>query len=199
MTGSTRLYLTRSHRCGHTIITAIGTIDRHTVPQLRSMLLAALARDGPYAVLDLSAVDHLDDVGVDALRRTARRAAALGGHFQLAAPHPAITTTIREAGLPWCMRITHTVPDALAHHRDDQHDHPDDTDPEPEPPTPDAPDPYVPASPDADTETATNAASADTTIDKPTLRSRGRNLDPLPPDGVTEGGEGDDDRPQQHR
>lgn len=108
-----RLSLVRRRMRGHSVITAVGSIDRHTVPQLRSTLLQTLTRHGPHVVLDLSAVDHLDDVGADALRRTARRATALGGHLRLVVPHGSVTQAVHDAGLPWCMRVTGTLADAL--------------------------------------------------------------------------------------
>lgn len=99
MSTSSRLCLTVSHAHGHTVVTAVGSIDTGTVMQLRSMLLQTLIRDGPYAVLDLAAVDDIDDAGFDALRRTADRAAMLGGHFRLAAPQPAIAGKLNQTGL----------------------------------------------------------------------------------------------------
>lgn len=99
MSTRSELGLTRSRIRGHTVITATGSIDTSTVIQLRSMLLQALVRDGPYAVLDLAAVGEIDDAGFDALRRTADRAAMLGGHFRLAAARPALAHTLHQTCL----------------------------------------------------------------------------------------------------
>lgn len=95
----TALHLRRDHRHGHTVVSAVGTIDRTTALQLRSVLLEAIGRDGPYVVLDLAGVDYIDEIGLDALQRTAARAGLLGGHFRLAAPQPAIATRLHDAGL----------------------------------------------------------------------------------------------------
>lgn len=95
----TALHLRRERRRGHTVVSAVGTIDRTTALQLRSMLLEALGRDGPYVVLDLDGVDYIDEIGLNALQRTAARAGTLGGHFRLAAPRPAIATRLHDAGL----------------------------------------------------------------------------------------------------
>lgn len=95
----TALHLRRHRRHGHTVVSAAGTIDRTTALQLRSMLLEAIGRDGPYVVLDLAGVDHIDDIGLGALKRTAARAEALGGHFRLAAPQPAIASRLHDVGL----------------------------------------------------------------------------------------------------
>jgi anti-sigma B factor antagonist len=95
----TALHLRRHSEHGHTVVAAAGTIDRTTALQLRSMLLEAIGRDGPYVVLDLTGVEFIDEIGLDALQRTAARAGALGGHFRLAAPRPAIAARLRDAGL----------------------------------------------------------------------------------------------------
>ncbi|MBO0891493.1 MAG: STAS domain-containing protein [Acidothermales bacterium] len=81
------------------MVSAVGTIDRTASVQLRSMLLEAIGRDGPYVVLDLAGVDHIDEIGLDALQRTDARPGALGGHFRLAAPQPAIAARLHDAGL----------------------------------------------------------------------------------------------------
>lgn len=104
----TALHLRRHSEHGHTVVTAAGTIDRTTALQLRSMLLQAIGRDGPYVVLDLNGVDFIDEIGLDALQRTAARAGALGGHFRLAAPRPAIAARLRDAGLDRTLGIYRT-------------------------------------------------------------------------------------------
>lgn len=86
-------------RHGIVVVTVHGVIDQTTVTQLRDALLAALAQRGPDTVLDLGGVDHIDAIGVDALRRTAVRVTVLGGHLHLARASPALTKTLRDSGL----------------------------------------------------------------------------------------------------
>lgn len=99
MRRTARLHLRRHRERGHTVVTATGTIDRTTALQLRSMLLQAIGREGPYVVLDLAGVDHIDEIGLDALLRTAARAVALGGHFRLAAPSAPVAARLHDMGL----------------------------------------------------------------------------------------------------
>lgn len=75
------LDLARHNEC--VVIMAVGTIDRTTVTKLRGMLLAALVRETRSPLLDLTGVDRIDQVGLEALHRTASRARALGGRLRL--------------------------------------------------------------------------------------------------------------------
>src|SRR3954454_5433391 len=94
-----RLYLGCRRRCGHTVVTAVGTIAETTVIELRTVLLRALARHERSLLLDLAGVDHIDDAGLDALRRTAARAHLLGGQLRLVAPSPTVAERLCTSGL----------------------------------------------------------------------------------------------------
>lgn len=94
-----RLYLACRNRGGHAVVTAIGSITADTVIQLRTSLLQMLARRQRNLVLDLSGVDHIDDTGLDALRRTAARAQLVGGQLRLVAPSPRIAERLRNSSL----------------------------------------------------------------------------------------------------
>lgn len=108
-----RLYLGRRRRGGHTVITAVGTIAQTTVIQLRTVLLQALARRDRSLLLDLAGVDHIDDAGLDALRRTAARAHLLGGQLRLVAPAPGVAARLRSSGLHHRVPVDATLTAAL--------------------------------------------------------------------------------------
>lgn len=108
-----RLYLT-SRRCkGHTVITVVGTIAQATVIQLRTLLLQALGRQERSLLVDLAGVDHIDDAGLDALRRTAARARLLGGRLRLVAPSPAVAERLRGSDLRRHVAVDATLTGAL--------------------------------------------------------------------------------------
>lgn len=111
--GTTNLNLTRRVHGDHVVVTAVGAITRHTVIQLRTVLLQTLARHNPHLILDVSAVEDVDDVGVDALRRTGDRAKLLGGRLRLAGPTRAMTRQLRDTGAAWSVSTHATVRAAL--------------------------------------------------------------------------------------
>lgn len=108
-----RLYLARRRRKGHTVVTAVGTITRATVIQLRTLLLRALARHEHSLLLDLSGVDDIDDAGLDALRRTAARTHLVGGQLRLVAPSPAVAERLRTSDLRRHLAVDATLAGAL--------------------------------------------------------------------------------------
>lgn len=99
MHATSALHLASRRRKGHTVVTAVGTIDRATVIQLRTLLLRALGRREGGLLLDLSGVDHIDEAGLDALRRTAARARLVGGQLRLVAPSPSVAERLRGSDL----------------------------------------------------------------------------------------------------
>ncbi|MBO0829506.1 MAG: STAS domain-containing protein [Streptosporangiales bacterium] len=113
MSTTPRLYLASRRRDGHTLVTAVGTIARATVMQLRTILLQALARDERSLLLDLAGVDHIDDTGLDALRRTAARARLVGGELRLVAPSPAVAERVRTSDLRRHVAVDVTLAGAL--------------------------------------------------------------------------------------
>lgn len=108
-----RLYLDHRRRQGHSVITAVGTITRPTVLQLRTALLQALARHERRLLLDVAGVDRIDDAGLDALRRTATRARLLGGELRLVAPSPELVERLRSSGLDRRLPVSGTLAGAL--------------------------------------------------------------------------------------
>lgn len=110
---TSKLHLIRRLHGNHAIVTAVGAITRHTVIQLRTVLLQALARYNPHLILDVSAVDDIDDAGADALRRTGDRAHLLGGQLRLVAPNQKITRRLRDTGAAWSLSTHPTVQTAL--------------------------------------------------------------------------------------
>lgn len=110
MPATPALSLTSRRRKGQTVITAVGSIAQATVIQLRTLLLQLLCRQDGSLLLDLSGVEHIDDAGVDALRRTAARAHLVGGQLRLVAPSPGVAERLRGSDL----RAHMTVDTALA-------------------------------------------------------------------------------------
>lgn len=108
-----RLYLARRRRGGHTVVTAVGTIANSTVIQLRTVLLQALARGERSLLLDLAGVDHIDEAGLDALRRTAARAHLLGGQLRLVAPTLSVAERLRASDLRRYVAVDATLARAL--------------------------------------------------------------------------------------
>lgn len=113
MSTTPRLYVARRRRGEHTVFTAVGTIAKATVIELRSMLLQALARHERSLLLDLAGVDHIDDAGLDALRRTAARAHLIGGQLRLVAPSPAVAERLRTSELRRHVAVDTTLVGAL--------------------------------------------------------------------------------------
>lgn len=90
MSDRDKLYLARSNRGQHTVVTAIGAVTEATVINLRTVMWQAIARYGPRLVLDLSGVDRLDETGA-ALRRLGERAGLLGAaDLRLLGPPPGL-------------------------------------------------------------------------------------------------------------
>lgn len=113
MSEQPRLYLASRRRKGHRLVTAVGTIAQATVIELRTLLLQTLARQERSLLLDLSGVDHIDDAGLDALRRTAARAHLVGGQLRLFAPSPPVAERLRGSDLRRYVAVDSTLAGAL--------------------------------------------------------------------------------------
>lgn len=111
---SDRLFVGHRRRGGRPVITAAGVLTRATAMQLRTALLEALQRVGPRLILDVSELARIDEVGLDALRRTAARARLEGGELYLAAPSRPVAARLRSSGLAWQLSLHRSLADAIA-------------------------------------------------------------------------------------
>lgn len=114
MPAPSALHLATHRRNGHTVVSAVGTIDQATVIQLRTLLLQALGRPEGSLLLDLTGVDHIDEAGLDAIRRTAARARLVGGQLRLVAPSRAIAQRLRGSDLHRHVPVDDALSGALA-------------------------------------------------------------------------------------
>jgi len=80
---------TLDEREGETIVRVAGDLDATGAPALRSQLVETMESATHRVVLDLSAVDFLDSLGLSMLVAAHRRAHELGIDFVLASPSPA--------------------------------------------------------------------------------------------------------------
>jgi anti-sigma B factor antagonist len=91
-----------------------GELDIACAAALREQLLGLLRLGSGRLVIDLSGVSYCDASGLSVLVVTGRRAELLGGLLMLAAPPPAIASTLRAMGLHRRFGIFATVQAATA-------------------------------------------------------------------------------------
>jgi anti-sigma B factor antagonist len=111
------------HRAGQVALHVNGTLDLATAPAFRQAAVRALADldigDGPpRVVVDLTACDHLDSVGVGLVLGVFKRVRARDGALTVVCPEPRVRLVLELTGvdrlLPVVDRLTDAMPTAAA-------------------------------------------------------------------------------------
>lgn len=82
-----------------TIVVVRGELDLATVPQFRSASIEAASAGPAQVVVDLTAVDFVDSVGVGALLGLRRRALAAGGSLTIVCDEPRVRQVLDLTGI----------------------------------------------------------------------------------------------------
>jgi anti-sigma B factor antagonist len=96
------------------VVTVTGELDIATVPQVRRILNAALARGVRRVVIDLRPLFFLDSIAVAALLRVAGELGDEGRLAVVVAPDSYIRMLFEIAGLPQCLDVVDTREAAVA-------------------------------------------------------------------------------------
>lgn len=103
-----------SQRDGWSVISVIGDLDLASAPQLRSEVVGLVARGVTAIVLDLSAVEFCDSVGLGVLLGAQKRLRSRDGTVRLAACSEPVLRLLELTRLDLAMPPFATVEDALA-------------------------------------------------------------------------------------
>jgi len=99
---------------GFLVAALSGRLDGTRAPAVREQLLRLLRPAASRLVLDLTLVSDIDAAGLAVLVGTERRARLLGGSLRLAAAGPAVSMTVRAAGLDRLLSSFPTVQAAVS-------------------------------------------------------------------------------------
>lgn len=100
-------------REGWTVITATGQLDIATAPDLHQRLAGAQVGEGSAVVLDLDAVEFVDDLGLGVLLAAVKRARQSDGRFVVVATRPPVTELLELTGLDRVLDRAGDVDEAL--------------------------------------------------------------------------------------
>jgi anti-sigma B factor antagonist len=75
---------------GTAVVAVFGEVDLATAPELKAVLLAAVASGATNIVLDLSGTDFLDSTGLGAVVTAYKRVRAHDGHMRVVVGNPRV-------------------------------------------------------------------------------------------------------------
>lgn len=97
-----------------TVLRVSGDLDLATAPQLRTTAVGLVAEGRHHLVLDLTAVDFVDSLGLGVLIGIVRRARAQGGDARLVSTRPHLQRTFALVGLDGAVPLHADVDAAVA-------------------------------------------------------------------------------------
>lgn len=104
----------RSERGDWLVLTALGDLDLAGAPQLRSVVVNAVAEGHRRVVLDLSPVDYLDSSGLGAVVAALKRVRSNDGELEVVCDEPRVRRVFEMCGLDRAFPIHRTVEAAVA-------------------------------------------------------------------------------------
>lgn len=103
------------HRMGeHVVLSASGALDVRSAPELRQRLLALHAAGDRRLVIDLDAVDVIDEMGLGVLLGGAWRARSSDGSFSLVCSSDRVRQILDVSGMDRAVDVHPTVTDAVS-------------------------------------------------------------------------------------
>ena len=84
---------------GHGVVALGGELDVTDAPAVASHLITATAVYGPWVIVDLAALDHIDAASLGVLVRVLKRARRNGGDLPLVAPQDLVRRVLTATGL----------------------------------------------------------------------------------------------------
>jgi anti-sigma B factor antagonist len=85
-------------RADYLIVSLPEEIDLFNAPEVRDSLLSAIAREGPWAIADMSRTRFCDAAGCRAVTQAANRARQSGIRLRAVVPSPAVRKVFRLTG-----------------------------------------------------------------------------------------------------
>jgi anti-anti-sigma factor len=95
-----------------TIVRVSGEVDLHTSPQLRALLLEAVATSARSLMIDLAEVSYMDSSGVGTLVYVKREVEQAGGRLVLVGPQPRVLSVLEITHLDKFFTIAGSVDEA---------------------------------------------------------------------------------------
>jgi anti-sigma B factor antagonist len=81
------------------VISGSGKLNMVSAPELRAIVVDAIAGGGPRIVVDLSGIDFMDSSGLGALVSCLKSARQAGGDLRIAAPTTQVSMVLRLSNL----------------------------------------------------------------------------------------------------
>ena len=97
------------------VVRGAGKLNMVSAPELRSVVVAAIAQGGTRVVVDLSGIDFMDSSGLGALVGCLKSARQAGGDLRIAAPSTQVSMVLRLSNLD---RVLASFATAEAAYRD---------------------------------------------------------------------------------
>ena len=107
-------HLHTSERDGWSVVAVGGDLDLTSAPQLRTEVVALVARGATRVVLDLAGVEFCDSTGLGAVIGALKRVRSHDGELRLAAPSPPIHRLLELTRLDRALPTYSTVDAAVA-------------------------------------------------------------------------------------
>jgi anti-sigma B factor antagonist len=100
---------------GIAVVRGTGKLNMVSAPELRGVVVAAIADGGSRVVVDLSGIDFMDSSGLGALVSCLKSARQAGGDLRIAAPSAQVSMVLRLSNLD---RVLASFDSAEAAYRD---------------------------------------------------------------------------------
>jgi anti-sigma B factor antagonist len=102
------------HRGDQTVLAVDGELDLATAPAFRQAATNAVADGARDLVVDLSACDHIDSIGVGLLLGVLKRSRTVGGSLVVVCPDARLRRVLELTELTRIVRVSDRLDDALA-------------------------------------------------------------------------------------